>query len=79
MNYRKEIKVFKLKESISLPIESNPERVVNCNVGDLLVSYDGKNVYAKDWTDNEEESFVLLQNNLGFIEANKHFFDCISG
>ena len=80
MSYRSEIKVFKLKENISLPIKSNPNNIANCSIGDLLVSYDGENVYAKDWGDDgKEKSFVLLLNNLGFIEANEHFFDCISG
>jgi hypothetical protein len=76
--YRKEIKVFVLKDNINLPIKSEPIKVANCSLGDLLVCYDGKNVYAKDWDDNQKESFVLLLNDLSFIEANKHFFDCIS-
>ena len=75
--YRNEIKIFKLKENINLPIKSNHNKTANCNIGDLLISYDGKNVYAKDWDDNEEESFVLLLNDLVFIESNEHFFECI--
>ena len=79
MSYRNEIKVFKLKDNINLPIKSNPNKTANCSIGDLLVSYDGKNVYAKDWDDDQDDSFVLLLNDLDFIEANEHFFDCISG
>ena len=79
MSYRNEIKVFKLRDNINLPIKSNPNKTANCSIGDLLVSYDGKNVYAKDWDDDQDDSFVLLLNDLAFIEANEHFFDCISG
>jgi len=79
MCYRNEIKVFELKDNIILPIKSNPNKFANCSIGDLLVCYDGKNVYAKVWDDSQEESFVLLLNDLNFIEVNKHFFDCISG
>lgn len=79
MSYRNEIKVFELKDNINLPIKSNPNKIANCNIGDLLVSYDGKNVYAKDWDDNQDDSFVLLLNDLAFIEANEPFFYCISG
>jgi hypothetical protein len=80
--YRKEIKVFVLKDNINLsikgdPIKGEPIKVANCTLGDLLVCYDGKNVYAKDWDDTQKESFVLLLNDLSFIEANKHFFDCL--
>ena len=79
MSYRKKIKVFVLKNNINLPIKSNPDKTANCNIGDLLVCWDGKNVYAKDWNDNEEEDFVLLLNDLTFIEINKHFFENITG
>lgn len=79
MNYRNEIKVFVLKDNINLPIKSNPNYIANCDIGDLLICYDGKNVYVKDWDDEQDESFVLLLNDLSFIEANKRFFDCISG
>jgi hypothetical protein len=78
MSYRKEIKVFKLSSNINLPIKSNPNKCANCCIGDLLISYDGVNVYAKDWDDNQEDSFVLLLNDLNFIEINKHFFECIN-
>lgn len=79
MDYRVEIKVFKVKDSINLPMANNPQNIANCDIGDLLVCYDGKSVYAKDWNDTEDKSFVLLLNDLSFIEANKHFFDYISG
>lgn len=76
---RREIQVFKLKESINLPIKSDPNKAANCNVGDLLFSYDGVNVYAKDWDDSQTDSFVLLLNDLSFIHLNSQLFECISG
>lgn len=77
MKYRNEIKVFKIKENINLPIKSNPNKTANCGIGDLIISYDGKNVYAKDWNDDQEESFVLLLNDLNFIEQNNYFFEIL--
>lgn len=40
--YRNEIKVFELKDNINLLMKSNPNKFANCNIGDLLVCYDGK-------------------------------------
>ncbi len=78
MDNRKEIKVFEIKDNVNLPIKSNPNKTANFSIGDLMVCYDGENVYAKDWVDGDEPSFVLLLNNLAFIEANPHLFYCIS-
>ena len=79
MKNRIEIKVFKLKDNINLPISSHPSTTANCCIGDLLISYDNKHVYAKDWTSAGEPSYVLLLNELSFFESNPTLFDNISG
>lgn len=79
MENRKTFLVFELIDNINLPIKSNPNKTANCTIGDLLISYDGENVWAKDWNDEEEDSFVLILNDLNFIKLNGHLFRCISG
>lgn len=78
MSYRQEIKVFVMRQDINLPIKSDPSKIAMTGIGDLLVCYDGQKVYAKDWCNNGDPSFVLILNDLSFIEANKHIFELIS-
>lgn len=79
MNYNEEIKIFRIKDNINLPLASNPNKITNSSIGDLLVCWDNKNVYVKNWDNPNDASFSLLLNNLAFIEANEHFFENISG
>ena len=74
MGYRKTIEIFKIKDNISLPLAENPAICANSNIGDYVVCWDGENVWARDWTDNETDQFVLLQNNLEFIKLNPSIF-----
>jgi len=75
MKYNLNIKIFELNRVIKLPTASNPEVITNCELGDLLVCFDGKNVYAKDRDAEGSDGFVLLLVGLDFIEANHKFFN----
>ena len=78
MKYRRDIKIFRLKEDINLPLQHNPNKVANCNIGDLLICYDGNNVYCRDRNENDEGNYSLLLNDLRFIEVNKLLFEEIT-
>lgn len=77
MIYRTKIKIFEIIDNINLPLAENPNEIAQCGIGSHLICYDGKNVYAHDWSDNKEGDFVLLLPNLDFIEMNKSFFDIL--
>ena len=72
-----DIKVFRLKQEINLPIKSEPDEIAECSVGNLLVCWDGKNVYAKDCVGGANDIYSLLLNDLAFFEVNEAFFENI--
>lgn len=75
MEYILDLKIFEINKAIKLPIASNPKTVVDCSIGDFIVCFDGKHVYAKDHDNSGKESFVLLLIGLDFIEANHKYFN----
>lgn len=71
-----EVKIFRIKDNINLPLKSNPNEVADCNIGDHLICIDGKNVYARHWL--KEDGYILLLQDLKFIELNTNFFEKIN-
>lgn len=63
-------------ENINLPLASDYNKIaIDAAIGTLLISFDNKHVYAKDWSNGKEDGYVLLLNDISFIESNPHFFE----
>lgn len=75
MSYKKNIKIFKIKENINLPLAESIDRCAKCSIGDFLVCFDGNEVYVKDWNNPSDAQFSLLANKLNFFEINKSIFE----
>jgi hypothetical protein len=77
MEERLDIKVFKMVMDVNLPLARNANITASTGIGNLLVCFDGKNVYAKDYVEGKDPAFELLLNDLTLIEANPHLFERI--
>ena len=76
MEYTKNIRIFRLINNINLPLAENPNEIVECNIGNLIICYDGNNVFAQDWgISNLGTNMSLLAINLKFIEINNEIFE----
>jgi hypothetical protein len=75
MEYTKTIRIFEIKDNINLPTASNPNEMANCSLGDKIITFDEKSVYAKNRSDDNNNEYVLLSLNFEFVKINKHFFN----
>ena len=78
MEYSKTIRIFEIKDNINLPTANNPNEMANCSLGDKIITFDEKSVYAKNWSDDNLHEYVLLAINFEFVRVNKQFFNEIS-
>jgi len=77
MSYKIQVSVYKIKDNINLPLASNPQEIANSSIGDLIICFGG-DVYAQEWNnDNTQGNFVLLLNDIDFINANEQLFENI--
>jgi len=74
MEYNENIKVFRLIAEINLPLAEDPSEIVDCNEGNLLVSFNGNDVYAQDHS-MTNYNMALLTINLDFVLNNPQFFE----
>ena len=75
---KKIIRIFKIIDNIKLPIANNPNEMANCSLGDNVITFDEKTVYAKNWNNETNHEYVLLSINFEFVKVNKQFFEEIN-
>ena len=76
----KNIRIYKLIADINIPLASDNNEVIDCEPGDLLISFDGENVYVRDRglssLDKELGNNMSLSSmRLSFLQLNTQFFE----
>ena len=74
MSYCKDIEIYKIKGDLRSPSAAEPDRVVNCNVGDHVIIIDDE-VWIRDWDSGAKAQFSKPSYNAKFVRMNPTIFE----